>query len=143
MKVVSDSVYFYQFGIQFANASLVSVLYLTWTGHIGGGAGKENTSKRPKECLLIRITSTIQTNWDVILSYNNVYSTCMYLSKLTCSDDDYWTVHLDTKGKLKTTPYYPVQGEYTLKTVHGRYNSNALAGAKRSSDNMAVGHLSE
>ena len=67
----------------------------------------------------------------------------MYLSKLTCYDDDYRIVHQDTKGKLKTTPYYPVQGGSTLKTVHWRYNSNAIAGAKRSPDNIAVGHLSE
>ena len=67
----------------------------------------------------------------------------MYLSKLTCYDDDYRTVHLDNKGKLKTTPYYPVQGDSTLKTMHWRHNSNTLAGAKRSSVNTAVGYLSE
>ena len=56
----------------------------------------------------------------------------MYLSKLTCSDGDHRTVHRDTKGKLITTRYYPVQGDSTLETEHWRYNNNALAGAKRS-----------
>ena len=69
----------------------------------------------------------------------------MYLSKLTCSDDDYRTAHRDTKEKVKTTLYYPVQGDSTLETEHHwRYNSNALAGAKRRLvKNMAIEYHSE
>ena len=68
----------------------------------------------------------------------------MYLSKLTCSGDDYQTVHRDTKGKVRTIPYYPVQGDSTLETEHHwRYNSNVLAGAKQRLVNMAVGYHSE
>ena len=67
----------------------------------------------------------------------------MYLSKLTCSNNDYRTVHRDTKGKVKTTSYYPVQGKSTLETEHHRkYNSNALAGAKQRLANMAVSRIS-
>ena len=67
----------------------------------------------------------------------------MYLSKLTCYDNDYRTVHWDNKGKLKTTPYYPVQGDSTLETEHWRYSSNDLAEAKQRLVNMAVGYHSE
>ena len=67
----------------------------------------------------------------------------MCLFKLTCFDDDYQTVHWGTKGKLKTIPYYSVQGDFTLETEHCRYNSNALAGPKQRLVNMAVGYHSE
>ena len=68
----------------------------------------------------------------------------MYLSKLASSSDDYRTVHRDTKGKVKTTPYYLVQGDSTLETEHRwRYSNNALAEAKRRLVNMAVGYHSE
>ena len=67
----------------------------------------------------------------------------MHLFKLTCSDDDYRTVHRDTKGKLKMTSYYSVQGDSTMEAEHWRYNSNALAGANQRLVNMEVGYKSE
>ena len=68
----------------------------------------------------------------------------MYLFKLTCSDDDYQTVHWDIKTKVKTNPSYPGQGDSTLDSEHHwRYSSNDLAGAKRRLVNMAVWYHSE